>query len=191
MRAGLVLSSLLLVSQAAQSQQLPAQPVPAASPAPVAQSADHPVLTSYYNQAANAAAQVDGAVAEARSGGRLAVLVFGADWCGDSVALAAVLDSDLFRAHLGERYSVTFIDVNRPTRGEGRNLDVLAQFGFEPMTGTPEVLVIGRDGKPINSNADAHSWRDAGDRPVRDIMRYFRDLPAPRDGAATTPAPKA
>ncbi|MBN8502746.1 MAG: thioredoxin family protein [Sphingomonadales bacterium] len=153
-------------------------PAPTSGAAPiVAAPATPPVLTNYFRSDANAAAMVDGAVAEAKAGGRRAILVFGADWCSDSVALAAVLSSDFFQAYLGSKYSVTFIDVNRPTRGQGRNQEIVRQFGIETMTGTPEVVVIGRSGRPLNTLADAQSWRNAGERPVLQIMGYFRDLP--------------
>lgn len=95
----------------------PVASAPVAVPPPLA--APAPVLTHYYPADANAAAQVEGVLAEARAGGRRAVLVFGADWCSDSTALAAILKSDLWQAHFGKRYSLTFIDVNRPTRGRG------------------------------------------------------------------------
>lgn len=153
-----------------------------ASPAPVKPvpqvevHASPPVLTNYFRKDAPAAAQVEGAIAEAKAGGRQAILVFGADWCSDSTALAAVLKSDFFQAYLGDRYSVTLVDVNLPTRGDGRNQDIVQRLGIDKMTGTPEVLVIGKDGKPINTIEDAHSWRNAGDRPFLSIVRYFRDL---------------
>lgn len=165
----------------------PAASAPVAVPPPLAVPA--PVLTHYYPADANAAAQVEGAVAEARAGGRRAVLVFGADWCSDSNALAAVLKSDLWQAHFGKHYSLTFIDVNRPTRGQGRNQDVIARFGIEKMTGTPEMLVIGQEGKPLNSAEDAHSWRDAGDRPVSAIFKWFFKLDKAL-AAAAVPARK-
>lgn len=135
--------------------------------------------TNYYPPEANAAAQVEGALAEARAGGRMAVLVFGADWCSDSVALAIVLKSEAFRAKLGDKFNPVFIDVNRPTRGEGRNQDLVNRLGIDKMTGTPEMLVIGRDGKPLNTIADAHSWRDAGNRGIDAIFAWFRALIAP------------
>lgn len=174
-------AALLLSGQAAL-----AQAVPSATTAPAPAPAERPILTRYYRADANAAAQVDGAVAEARAGGRVAILVFGADWCSDSTALAAFLTSDLFQAYLGNRYSVTFIDVNRPTKGEGRNQDIIRRFGIEQMTGTPEVLVIGAEGKPLNTIEDAHSWRNAGDRPMLEIYRYFRDFQPMQPAAALT-----
>lgn len=169
------LIALALASGAPSIEAVPAPP-PLAVPAPV--------LTHYYPADVNAAAQVEGAVAEARAGGRRAVLVFGADWCSDSTALAAVLKSDLWQAHFGKRYSLTFIDVNRPTRGQGRNQDVIARFGIDKMTGTPEMLVIGRDGTMLNTVEDAHSWQNAGNRPVSAIFKWFVQLDKEKDGAA-------
>lgn len=134
----------------------------------------------YYPAEANAAAQVDGALAEAKAGGRLAVLVFGADWCSDSRALAAFLTSDMFKVELGARYNVVFVDVNRPTKGQGRNQDLVKRLGIAEMTGTPEVLVFGAEGKPLNSIEDAHAWRNAGDRSVLTMYRWFRDLGKPK-----------
>ena len=186
MRGAFAVAVLLLVGQAALAQDKPVAAAAAPVAPPQAVPTPPPVLTNYYRSDANAAAEVAGAVAEAKAGGRTAILVFGADWCSDSTALAAVLTSNFFQAYLGNRYSVTFIDVNRPTRGEGRNQDVIRQFGIEAMTGTPEVLVIGRDGKMLNTVEDAHSWRNADDRPVLEIMRYFRDFPA----HVVQPAPK-
>lgn len=162
------LSALALLLAAAAAEPIPA----AALAVPVA---ERPTA-HYYPPEANAAAQVEGALAEAKAGGRMAVLVFGADWCSDSRALAAVLSSEMFRVELGARYNVVFVDVNRPTKGQGRNQDLVQRLGIDKMTGTPEVLVIGQDGKPLNGIEDAHSWRNAGDRPVLAILRWFRDL---------------
>ncbi|MEQ1542910.1 MAG: thioredoxin family protein [Novosphingobium sp.] len=175
------LLALALAAAPTAATPLAVLPPPLAAPAPV--------LTHYYPADANAAAQVEGAVAEARAGGRRAVLVFGADWCSDSTALAAILKSDLWQAHFGKRYSLTFIDVNRPTKGQGRNQDVIGRFGIDKMTGTPELLVIGQDGKPLNTAEDAHSWRDAGDRPVSAVFKWFFKLDKTgTEAASATPA---
>lgn len=147
------------------------------APAPVPASVQ---LTHYYRE--NPGAEVEAALAEARSGGRKAILVFGADWCGDSRALAAILSSDTFRVRFGNRFSVTFIDVGHPVDGQGRNLDLIARFGIDKMTGTPEVLAIGREGKPLNTLADAHSWHDAADRSTRAIFKWLDALDLPPAG---------
>jgi thiol-disulfide isomerase/thioredoxin len=157
--------------------------VPAAPPSvavPARYPVSRPLWTHYYPFDANAAAEIDGALAEAKAGGRLPVLVFGADWCGDSRALAAVLSSDTWVGEFGNRYRVIFIDVDHPTKDHGRNEGQIARFGIKKMTGTPEMLVIGRDGQPLNAIKDAMGWDNASERPVGEILGWFRNLPAPK-----------
>lgn len=119
---------------------------------------------------------VDAAIAETKAGGRLAVIVFGADWCSDSRSLAAFLTSEMFRVELGSKFNVVLVDVFKPTRGAGRNQDIVRRLGIEKMIGTPEMLVIGRDGKALNSIADAQSWQNAGDRSILSIYRWFQQI---------------
>ncbi|MBS0254311.1 MAG: thioredoxin family protein [Proteobacteria bacterium] len=172
----LVLAALLLAAEApAAAAPAPAAAVPSTA-APARYPIGRPLWTHYYPFDANARAEIEGAMAEAKAGGRLPVLVFGADWCGDSRALAAILTSEMWQGEFGGRYRVVFIDVDHPTKDHGRNEDLIARFGIAKMTGTPEMLVIGRDGQPLNSLKDAMDWENAGDRPVGAILKWFREL---------------
>ena len=171
-----MLAALLLAAEAPAAAAAPTAP-PAAS-VPARYPTEHPLWTHYYPFDANAGAEIEGALAEAKAGGRLPVLVFGADWCGDSRALAAVLTSDTWTGEFGTRYRTVFIDVDHPTKDHGRNEDLIARFGIKKMTGTPEMLVIGRDGQPLNSLKDAMDWQNAGDHPVAEIIHWFRQLRA-------------
>ncbi len=132
--------------------------------------------SAYYPAAADARADLDAALADAARSGRLAVIVFGADWCHDSTALAKVLTGEAFRAEFGARFSVTFIDVGVPQTGNGRNLDLIARYGVKRMRGTPALFVIGSDGRPRNSRRDAQSWRNADSRGEAAILDWFRRL---------------
>lgn len=134
--------------------------------------------TAYYPAAADARADLDAALADAAQSGRSAVIVFGADWCHDSTALAKVLTGQTFRAEFGTRFSVTFIDVDVPQTGNGRNLDLIARYGVKRMRGTPAMFVIGPDGRPRNSRRDAQSWRNADSRGEAAILDWFRRLSA-------------
>jgi thiol-disulfide isomerase/thioredoxin len=131
---------------------------------------------AYYPEDADAAKVLDTALAAAKAEGKLAVVVFGADWCHDSQALARVLTSDAFKAEFGARFAVTFIDVGTPQIGEGRNLDLAKRFGIKKLEGTPAMVVISPKGKRLNSKGDAVSWRDADSRPVDAIYGWFRDI---------------
>ncbi|MFM6949813.1 MAG: thioredoxin family protein [Novosphingobium sp.] len=131
---------------------------------------------AFYDQKADAAAAMAAALADAAQSGRSAVLVFGADWCHDSVALAKVLTSDAFRSEFGPGYSVTFIDVGIPQRGQGRNINLLARFKVKELKGTPAMFVVGPGGKLRNKRKDALSWRNAESRGAAATLDWFRKL---------------
>lgn len=135
-----------------------------------------PAQTNYYPGASDGARQLADARASAKSDHRRAVVVFGADWCHDSRALAAVLTSEGFRSEFGGRYAVTFIDVGKPQTGEGRNLELVEQLGVKNLKSTPALLVIAPDGKLLNGSRDAISWRNAESRGSQKILAWFRSL---------------
>lgn len=145
-----------------------APPVLAGDSAPIA----------YYPERADDAARLDAALAAARAEGKLAVIVFGADWCHDSQALAALLTSDAFKAEFGTRFAVTFIDVGVPQDGRGRNLDLAGRFGVAKMPGTPTMVVVSPRGKRLNGRKDAYSWRNAASRDRAEVLGWFRKIAA-------------
>ncbi|MFO1254247.1 MAG: thioredoxin family protein [Sphingomonadaceae bacterium] len=145
----------------------------AAESPPVGQQA-----TNFFPAQADGRAVLDAALAQARADGKLAVIVFGADWCHDSRALARVLKSDAFRIRFGARFAVTFIDVGRPQDGKGVNLDLVRRFGVKHLTNTPALFVISPKGKRINSKEDAIGWRNAESRRVSAILDWFEAISA-------------
>ncbi|WP_088307894.1 thioredoxin family protein [Novosphingobium sp. B 225] len=132
--------------------------------------------THFYPADADASAAVDAALADAAKGQRIALIVFGADWCHDSRALARVLTGDAFKAEFAERYSVTFIDVGKPQTGEGRNLEQIARFGVKRLKSTPAMFAVGAKGKAINGKKDALSWRSADSRGDAAVLAWLRGL---------------
>lgn len=164
----------LLLAQAAPAEteckaDLPDTPLAVAAPVRSA-------APAYFDQKADARAAMDAALADASQSGRSAILVFGADWCHDSVALAKILTSDAFRTEFEDRYSVTFIDVGVPQTGQGRNIDLLARFKVKALKGTPAMFVIGPDGRQRNRTKDALSWRNAESRGATVTLAWFRKL---------------
>ena len=128
----------------------------------------------YYPEAANGPAAMRTALATASALDRPAVIVFGADWCHDSRALAKVLTSDAFKAEFADRFAVTFIDVGKPQTGEGRNLELVKQLGVKNLKSTPALFVISPLGKLLNSKKDAVSWRNAESRGADKVLAWFR-----------------
>jgi thiol-disulfide isomerase/thioredoxin len=148
--------------------------LPAAPPVLAGDSAP----TAYYPERADDAARLDAALVSARAEGKLAVIVFGADWCHDSQALAALLTSDAFKTEFGNRFAVTFIDVGVPQDGRGRNLDLAGRFGVAKMPGTPTMVVISPKGKRLNGKKDAYAWRNAGSRSEAEVFGWLRKIAA-------------
>ena len=128
----------------------------------------------YYPEAANGPAVMRTALATAAVLHRPSVIVFGADWCHDSRALAKVLTSDAFKTEFGQRFAVTFIDVGKPQTGDGRNLELVKQLGVKNLKSTPALFVLRADGKVLNGKKDAVSWRNAESRGDQTILAWFR-----------------
>lgn len=108
------------------------------------------------------------AMARAKANSHRVILVFGANWCHDSRALAGWFASPRFAAMLAPRYEVVWIDVGQ----KDRNLDLARRFGLDGIKGTPTVLMLDTTGKPLNLK-DAPRWHDASTRSEDKIYRYF------------------
>jgi hypothetical protein len=128
------------------------------TPAPPA----HPEARAY-SPTADAAADVDAALARAAVNGKRVLLVLGANWCHDSRGLAGWLETPRFAALTAARYEVVYVDVGVPQTGEGRNLDIAKRFGLAELPGTPALLVLTAEGKAVNLDTAA-SWRNAASR---------------------------
>ena len=133
----------------------------------------HPEAASY-DPAADAAGELDAALARAASDGTRVLLVKGANWCHDSRALAGWLETPRFRTLTDTAYEVVFVDVGQPQTGAGRNLDLARRFGHE-QTGTPNLLVLTPEGVPVNADT-AGSWRNAASRSEEAIYAELLEL---------------
>lgn len=120
---------------------------------PTAQ-ASQPLL--YFDPAADAAADLAAARARAGAERKRVLVVFGADWCHDSRALMGWLTVDRLAARVAKAYIVVPVDVG----AKDRNLDLARSLGLDGIAGTPTMLMLDADGRPLNL-ADAPRWRNA------------------------------
>ena len=150
--------------------------MPLAMPAtpPVAGTAAAHPEASPFDPKANAKADVDLALARAKAGNRLAVIVMGANWCHDSRALAGWFATPRFAAMLSKRFELVYIDVGY----KDRNIDIARRFGLSKIKGTPTVLIVDGAGKLLNKK-DAPSWRNASTRSEDAIYAAFAEFTAP------------
>lgn len=138
--------------------------VPGAAPSSAAAptAAARPEARSYL-VSENASADVDAALARARTSGKRVLLVMGANWCSDSRALAGWLGTERFAELIAREYELVFVNIGQPRTGDGHNLHIARRFGLAELPGLPNVLVLTADGTLVNQDT-ATSWRNAESR---------------------------
>ncbi len=163
-RVAVVLSAALAVTACA------SVPAPVTGARPEARS---------YRADAHATADVDAALVRARQSGKRVLLVMGANWCGDSRALADWLATARFAELIGRKYELVFVDIGLPSRGNRFNLEIARRFGVRDLPGSPNVLVLTKEGTLVNATT-AMSWRNAESRTgdaIYEELATLADLP--------------
>ncbi len=126
---------------------------------------------SPFDAKADARAEVDAALARAKTGNRMAIFVMGANWCHDSRALAGWFAQPHFAAMIVSRYELVYVDVGY----KDRNLDIARRFGLKSIKGTPTVMIVDGNGKLLNKK-DAPTWRNAASRSSQEIYKAFAEF---------------
>ena len=121
-----------------------------------------------FEKSANAAEQVDAALARAEIADKRVIVVMGANWCHDSRGLSGWFAKPRFAAMLAAKYEIVYVDVGQ----RDRNIDIARRFGIKSIKGTPTVLLLSPRGKLLNRKS-APKWRDAASREEEDIFAYF------------------
>ena len=128
-----------------------------------------------YDAAADAEVDINHTLVAAKEEGKLGLLVFGANWCHDSRALAAHFEKPRFESLLRSHYKMTYIDVGE----KNRNIDLARKFGVNDIVGTPTIFVTNSEGEVLNLDT-APTWRNAASRNEDDIFDYFRGFAHPK-----------
>jgi hypothetical protein len=131
----------------------------AAAPNPEAKPFGHPGRAQH---------DIVAALSRAAANRHRVIVVFGANWCHDSRALAGWFATPRFHDMLAPKYEIVWVDVGR----KDKNLDLARRFGLAGIVGTPTVLIVDAAGKPLNL-ADAPTWRNAASRSGDAIYDYF------------------
>ena len=108
----------------------------------VAQAAEAP-----YDTSANAAAQVQQALAQARQNHKPVLLFFGANWCEDCRSLAASLKTPANAQLMARDFNVVKIDVGN----FDHNLDVVKRYGDPIAKGIPAAVLVAPDDRVLYS----------------------------------------
>ena len=95
-----------------------------------------------YDESANAKEQIQAALKSAKAQNKSALIVFGANWCGDCKMLDIEMHQGALAKLVSDRLVVVKVDVGR----FDRNTDVATQYGNIIKKGIPSVVMLRADG---------------------------------------------
>ena len=127
-----------------------------------------------YDPQADGAAQVAGALKEARSGHKVVLLDLGANWCSWCHALHRLFTTDpAVAAALDRDFVVVMIDVNT-RHGVKRNADLNLKYGDPVRLGLPVLVVLDADGRQLTTqdSGELENGKDAHD-PAK-VLAFLR-----------------
>jgi protein disulfide-isomerase len=120
-----------------------------------------------YDETANAAAEVQRALAAAQADHNDVLLVFGANWCPDCRELDRAINGSSHELIAG-RFQVVKVDVGR----FDKNLELAQQYGNPIGKGIPAVVVLSADNHIVYSSkaGELANARRMGDRGIYDFL---------------------
>ena len=100
-----------------------------------------------YDESADAKAELQQALATAKTSQRPVLVVFGANWCEDCRALDQALKQGRNAALVSGEFEVVKVDVGRFSR----NLDVSRAYGDPIQKGIPAAVILSADNRVLYS----------------------------------------
>lgn len=179
--AGLLVAASLLLNAVrahAHAGDPPATPAAPAAPAGAKQNAK-PKAERVYDDTADAAKEIDAALARARREHTRVLIQWGANWCGWCTKLHATCtkDKDIAK-ELRDEYEVVLVDIGQ----FDRNMELAARLGAKlKENGVPFLTILGEDGAPV-ANQETGSLEDAATKshdPAK-VMALLKSHEAPR-----------
>jgi protein disulfide-isomerase len=127
-----------------------------------------------YDEAADARADIQAALAAARPGNQPVLVVFGANWCGDCKVLDMAFKSGRSALLIEQHYKVVKVNVGR----FDKNVEIAEAYGVPLKSGIPAVAVLSDRGQVLYATragelADARKMGDDG------IYGFFAKVTAP------------
>lgn len=113
--------------------------------------------------------QLDAVQQKAASEQKLLLLVLGAQWCHDSVALLEQFSEPEFAAALAKKFEVVFVDVGFLQFGQATT----ARYQLPLYYGTPTVMVIAPESGQLLNKTDLMHWTNAASFDQKAYRQYF------------------
>lgn len=129
-----------------------------------------------YDEAANANAELDRAVASAAAANKRVLVVFGANWCPDCVALDSALKTGRTAELVDKKFVVVKVDVGN----FDRNLALAQQFGNPIKRGIPAAVLLSKDRQVLYATrtGELSNARRMSESGVYDFMKKIGDTTA-------------
>ena len=121
-----------------------------------------------YDEKADAPKQVTATIVEATHSGKNIVLVFGANWCPDCLALDAQMHKPELAAIIAKNFLVVKVDVGRMDK----NLELARKYGVPLRRGIPAMAVLDPQGKLLYAQ-DQGQFADARHLSFESIQAFF------------------
>lgn len=138
------------------------------------------VLPQYiFTPTKNQSAIVQQTLTAAKKENKLALIVLGAQWCGDSKGLAGKFSTPEMQKILNEKYQVLFVDAGYLDKG----YDVVKQFKQPIYYGTPTVMVIEPHSGNLLNKPTMQKWLSANNVPLQEYISYFKHFSTKQEKA--------
>lgn len=126
-----------------------------------------------------ARAAITAAVERAAAAGKHVLVVFGADWCGDSTALDRAFENPLVSALAGAGFETVQLDVG----ARDRHTAIAAGWGIDYANGIPAVVALDGDGELVAATRDGELRHARTLSPIEIAQVLHPLLPAAVTGA--------
>ncbi|MBL8510144.1 MAG: thioredoxin family protein [Betaproteobacteria bacterium] len=127
-----------------------------------------------YNEAADAKAEIQAALAEAQKAKVPVLVVFGANWCGDCKVLDMAFKSEPNASLIDKSFKVVKVNVGRLDQ----NVDIAEAYGVPLKKGIPAVAVLAAGGKVVYATR-AGELADARKMGENGIYDFFVKVASP------------
>ena len=124
--------------------------------------------TAPYDESANAPAQIQTSLQEAKVTHKPVLVVFGANWCGDCKVLDMSFKTGPSAPLIQQHFKMVKVNVGK----FDRNLDIAEAYGVPLKKGIPAVAILSIDGKVIyaTKTGELADARNMGDTAIYDFF---------------------
>jgi thioredoxin-like negative regulator of GroEL len=127
-----------------------------------------------YDEAADARADLNRALQQARAEHKQVLVVFGANWCPDCRDLALKMSAGALASHVSQHFVVTKVDVAR----FNKNTDLARQMGNPIRQGIPAVALLRADGSLVKATTGGE-LADARNMGESEILKLLQGMSSP------------